>query len=181
MLTRRDTLHHLSAAGVSAAALRAGIAAAAMPSERSAPNFEVPRGACDCHVHVFGDPAKFPFAEKRIYAPPGASVEELLQLQSSLHLDRVVVVQPSVYAADNSCTVDAVRRMGARARGVAVIDKSTPSAALDDMAAAGIRGVWLNLETTRPENSILIRPRRFSMQPRSRSAGVAGMFSSIRA
>jgi len=147
MLTRRDILHHLGAAGVSAAALRAGIAAAAMPSERSAPNFEVPRGACDCHVHVFGDPAKFPFAEKRIYTPPGASVEELLQLQNSLHLDRVVVVQPSVYAADNSCTVDAVRRMGARARGVAVIDKSTPSAALDDMAAAGIRGVRLNLET----------------------------------
>jgi predicted TIM-barrel fold metal-dependent hydrolase len=147
MLTRRIMLHHLGAAGVSAAALRAGIADAAMPSERSAPNFEVPRGACDCHVHVFGDPAKFPFAEKRVYTPPGASIEELLQLQSSLHLDRVVVVQPSVYAADNSCTVDAVRRMGARARGVAVVDKSTPSAALEDMAAAGIRGVRLNLET----------------------------------
>ena len=106
-----------------------------------------PPNSCDCHVHVFGDPAKFPFAEKRIYTPPGASVEELLQLQGSLHLDRVVVVQPSVYAADNSCTVDAVRRMGARARGVAVIDRSTSSAALDDMAAAGIRGVRLNLET----------------------------------
>ena len=147
MLTRRDMLHHIGAAGVSAAALQTGIATAAMPSERSAPNFEVPRGACDCHVHVFGDPVKFPFAEKRIYTPPGASVDELLQLQKSLHLDRVVVVQPSVYAADNSCTVDAVRRMGLRARGVAVINKSTSPAALDDMAAAGIRGVRLNLET----------------------------------
>ena len=147
MLTRRDMLHHLGATGVSAAALRTSVATAAMPSERTAPNFQVPAGACDCHVHVFGDPAKFPFAEKRIYTPPGASVEELLQLQSSLHLDRVVVVQPSVYAADNSCTVDAVRRMGSRARGVAVIDKSTPAGALDDMAAAGIRGVRLNLET----------------------------------
>jgi predicted TIM-barrel fold metal-dependent hydrolase len=146
MLNRRDMLH-LGAAGVSAATLRTGLANAAMPSERSAPNFQVPAGACDCHVHVFGDPAKFPFAEKRIYTPPGASVEELLQLQSSLHLDRVVVVQPSVYAADNFCTVDAVRRMGSRARGVAVIDKSTPAGALDDMAAAGIRGVRLNLET----------------------------------
>jgi predicted TIM-barrel fold metal-dependent hydrolase len=147
MLTRRDMLHRLGAAGVSAAALQTGIAAAAMPSERSAPNFEVPRGATDCHVHVFGDPAKFPFAEKRIYTPPGASIDELLQLQKSLQLDRVVVVQPSVYAADNSCTVDAVRSMGARARGVAVIDKSTSAAAIDDMATAGIRGVRLNLET----------------------------------
>jgi predicted TIM-barrel fold metal-dependent hydrolase len=147
MLTRRDMLHRLGAASVSAAALQTGIAAAAMPSERSAPSFKVPLGACDCHVHVFADPAKFPFAEKRIYTPPGASVDELLQLQKSLHLDRVVVVQPSVYAADNSCTVDAVRRMGKRARGVAVIDKSTSAAAIDDMAAAGIRGVRLNLET----------------------------------
>jgi len=98
-------------------------------------------------VHVFGDPAKFPFATKRIYTPPQASVEELLQLQKDLHLDRVVVVNPSVYGTDNACTVDAVRRMGARARGIAVIDKTTPRAALDEMAAAGVRGIRLNLQT----------------------------------
>src|SRR5215471_18882018 len=147
MLTRRNMLHNLGAAGLSAAVLRSGVAVAAMPSERSAPDFSVPPGACDCHVHVFGDPAKFPFAEKRIYTPPGASIEELLQLQGSLHLDRVVVVQPSVYAADNACTVDAVRRMGARARGVAVMEKATPRTAVEEMARAGIRGVRLNLET----------------------------------
>ena len=90
MLTRRDMLHRMGAAGVSAAALQTGIAATAMPSERTAPDFQVPPGACDCHVHVFGDPAKFPFAAKRIYTSPGASVEELLQLQKSLNLDRVV-------------------------------------------------------------------------------------------
>jgi predicted TIM-barrel fold metal-dependent hydrolase len=98
-------------------------------------------------VHVFGDPAVFPFAERRIYTPPPASVEQLLGLQRDLQLDRVVVVQPSVYGADNACTVDAVRRMGARARGVAVIEKATPRAALEEMARAGIRGVRLNLET----------------------------------
>ena len=58
-----------------------------------------------------------------------------------------MVVQPSVYAADNSATLNAIKRMGARARGVAVIDKSTSSAAIDDMAAAGVRGVRLNLQT----------------------------------
>ena len=145
MLTRRDMLQSLGAAGVSVAALQAGVASADMPANRTAPNFDVPAGACDCHVHVFD--AKFPFAEKRIYTPPSASVEELLQLHKSLHLDRVVVVQPSVYAADNSATLNAIKRMGARARGVAVIDKSTSSAAIDDMAAAGVRGVRLNLQT----------------------------------
>ena len=37
--------------------------------------------------------------------------------------------------------------MGARARGVAVIDRTTSRKALEEMAGAGIRGVRLNLET----------------------------------
>ena len=143
MLTRRAMLGQVSAAASAAWAMRAGVAAAG----RSAVNFDVPRGACDCHVHVFGDPAKFPFAERRVYTPPQASVEQLLELQRDLHLDRVVVVQPSVYGTDNACTVDAVRRMGVRARGIAVIDKATSRKALEEMAGAGIRGVRLNLET----------------------------------
>ena len=53
-------------------------------------------------IYVFGDPAAFPFAERRVYTPPQASVEQLLELQRDLHLDRVVVVQPSVYGADNA-------------------------------------------------------------------------------
>ena len=146
MLTRRVLLGQASAA-VASAALLGRTRGAAATTVRSAVNFAIPRGACDCHVHVFGDAAIFPFAEKRIYTPPQASVEQLLELQRDLHLDRVVVVQPSVYGADNACTIDAVRRMGARARGVAVIDKATPRTALEEMARAGIRGVRLNLET----------------------------------
>jgi predicted TIM-barrel fold metal-dependent hydrolase len=144
MLTRRDMLH-TGAAG--AAALALGSEGTSAMTMRTAVDFEVPRGGCDCHVHVFGDPAQFPFAAKRIYTPPQASVEDLLQLQHDLHLDRVVIVQPSVYGADNSCTIDGIKRLGARARGVAVIDKSTSRTALEEMAGAGVRGVRLNLET----------------------------------
>jgi predicted TIM-barrel fold metal-dependent hydrolase len=144
MLTRRAMLRQ-AAAGGAAWALGAGAALSA--PGRSATNFDIPRGACDCHVHVFGDTAKFPFAERRTYTPPPASVEELLELQRDLHMDRVVVVQPSVYGTDNTCTVDGVRRMGARARGIAVIDKSTPRASLQEMAGLGIRGIRLNLNT----------------------------------
>src|SRR5258707_7344492 len=145
MLTRRAMLGQVSAAASAAWVMQAGVAVGA--ASRTAVDFDVPRGACDCHVHVFGDPTKFPFAEKRVYTPPQASVEQLLELQRDLHLDRVVVVQPSVYGADNACTLDAVRRMGGRARGVAVIDRATSRKALEEMAAAGIRGVRLNLET----------------------------------
>lgn len=110
--------------------------------------FRVPPGACDCHVHVFGKAEDFPFVAARGYTPPTASADELLTLQNTLLLSRVVIVQPSVYGTDNSCTLDGMRRLGPeRARGVAVIDAKTTAAQLTDMHAAGIRGVRVNLET----------------------------------
>ena len=58
-----------------------------------------------------------------------------------------MIVHPSPYGTDNSCTVDAVRKLGDRARGVAVIDDTTSAKMLADMHAAGIRGVRVNLES----------------------------------
>jgi hypothetical protein len=52
MLTRRAMLGQIAASA--AWALRAGAAAAG----RTAVDFDVPRGACDCHVQVFEDPAR---------------------------------------------------------------------------------------------------------------------------
>lgn len=110
--------------------------------------FRVPPGACDCHVHVFGAADEFPFVAGRGYTPPPASADELLKLQEALSLSRVVIVQPSVYGTDNSCTLDGMRRLGReRARGVAVIDANATDAQLKEMHEAGIRGVRVNLET----------------------------------
>jgi predicted TIM-barrel fold metal-dependent hydrolase len=113
----------------------------------TAPSFAVPKGACDCHVHIFGPDEAFPLSPKRLYTPGPASIDDLRALHRALHIDRVVVVHPSPYGADNTCTVDAVRKLGARARGVAVIDDATTDAMLDDMHDAGIRGVRVNLES----------------------------------
>jgi predicted TIM-barrel fold metal-dependent hydrolase len=120
-------------------------AEAAAPQPKTKITFDVPAGGCDCHVHVFGDPKKYPFFSGRTYTPETASADELRQLLSALRLERVVVVQPSVYGTDNTCTLDGIRDLGARARGVAVIDEKTPDTDLDAMAKAGIRGIRLNL------------------------------------
>jgi predicted TIM-barrel fold metal-dependent hydrolase len=146
MVTRRDLLKAGAAAGAVASGLTRAFAAAPMPS--TSVEFDVPRSACDCHVHVFPDPAEFPFTPNRVYTPPPASAKELLGLQEILHLDRVVIVTPSVYGTDNRATVAGMRELGPqRARGIAVIDDKTPAEALDDMQKAGIRGVRVNLET----------------------------------
>jgi predicted TIM-barrel fold metal-dependent hydrolase len=99
-------------------------------------------------VHVFGPADRYPFAASRTYKPGDASVEDLQAHQAALRLDRVVIVQPSPYGADNACTVDGLLRLGDQSRGVAVIDPATTEAELWRMHAAGVRGVRVNLETS---------------------------------
>ncbi len=113
----------------------------------AAPAFEVPSGACDCHTHIFGPAGRFPYSNKRLYTPGNASIDDLKALHRALHIDRVVIVHPSPYGADNVCTLDAIRTLGARARGVAVIDDSITDAMLADIHQAGVRGVRVNLES----------------------------------
>ena len=144
MLSRRECLVLAGAVGFGVNRARAAEA----PTVRTPVNFDVPKGACDCHVHVFPDPVKFPFWNGRVYTPPVVTAEDLLALQSALHMDRVVIVTPSVYGSDNAATLDGIKTLGPqRARGVAVIGASTTSAELDAMEAGGIRGIRVNLET----------------------------------
>jgi predicted TIM-barrel fold metal-dependent hydrolase len=145
MLNRRDLLLASIAAGVAAQ----NRTALAKPSQPSTPvNFDVPAGACDCHTHIHGDPEKFPFFAGRVYTPEPASPEEMAALHKALHIERVVIVTPSVYGTDNSATLFGMKFRGNTARGVAVIDDKTPESDLDSMAQAGIRGIRINLATS---------------------------------
>jgi predicted TIM-barrel fold metal-dependent hydrolase len=110
-------------------------------------NFDVPAGACDCHTHIHGDPARFPYYAERVYTPELASPEQMAALHKALHVERVVIVTPSVYGPDNSATLFGMLARGPTARGVAVIDDKTSERDLDAMDAAGFRGIRLNLAT----------------------------------
>ncbi len=68
-------------------------------------------------------------------------------LHKALHIQRVVIVTPSVYGPDNSATLFGMKARGADARGVAVIDDKTADGDLDAMYQAGVRGIRLNLAT----------------------------------
>jgi predicted TIM-barrel fold metal-dependent hydrolase len=144
MLTRRKILAGTVAA-LAAMHTRTGFTKAAQPGV--AVNFDVPTGACDCHTHIHGDPEKFPFFAGRIYTPETALPEEMAALHKALHIQRVVIVTPSVYGTDNSATLYGMKARGNDARGVAVIDDKTPESDLDAMGRAGVRGIRLNLAT----------------------------------
>jgi predicted TIM-barrel fold metal-dependent hydrolase len=155
MLTRREAL--LVGAGMVA---RGKIAFAKAAQPETAVNFEVPAGACDCHTHIFGDPKKFPLFSGRVYTPETASPEEMSALHRALHMQRVVIVTPSVYGTDNSASIYGIKARGETARGVAVIDDKTPDSALDAMNKAGFRGIRINLATVGQSDASLGR-RRF--------------------
>ncbi len=144
MLTRRSLMLASVAAGVTMRHQDA-VAKAVQPS--TPVNFDVPAGACDCHTHIHGDPEKFPFFAGRVYTPEPASPEEMSALHKALHIERVVIVTPSVYGTDNSATLFGMMARGATARGVAVIDDKTAESELDTMNKAGFRGTRLNLAT----------------------------------
>ena len=146
MMTRRDVLRGAMTAGAAALAGRPAVTFARASQPSTPVDFAVPEGACDCHVHTF-DPQHFPYAASRPYTPEPVSVEELQALHRALHIGRVTVVQTTVYGTDNSGVLVAMKELGARARGVAVIDLKAPDSALDEMDRAGIRGIRLNLET----------------------------------
>ncbi|WP_414475498.1 amidohydrolase family protein [Microvirga sp. M2] len=115
--------------------------------EHTRPDFDVPAGACDCHVHVFGPHDRFRLSHDRLYMPGAALLADLIAHQRTLGLDRVVIVQPSPYGTDNSCMLDALRQLGGKARGVAVVDARASAETLHDLQEAGIRGLRINLET----------------------------------
>src|SRR5437588_11717173 len=146
MFARRSLLIASLAAGVPMPS-RNAIAKASHPS--TPVNFDVPPGACDCHTHIHGDPEKFPFFAGRVYTPEPASPEEMAALHKALHIERVVIVTPSVYGTDNSSTLFGMKARGATARGVAVIDEKTPESEVEAMNQTGIRGIRLNLATGR--------------------------------
>jgi 2-pyrone-4,6-dicarboxylate lactonase len=110
------------------------------------PRHAPPAGSWDCHAHVFGPAARFPYDVPRAYTPPDALLDDYLAVLDTLGFERGVLLQPSIYGNDNSCLLNALSASGGRLRGVAAID---PRALSDTVVEAwtriGICGVRFNM------------------------------------
>jgi predicted TIM-barrel fold metal-dependent hydrolase len=105
------------------------------------PAFLLPRGACDTHVHIWGPFDRFPLAKGAPYTPPERTSDDLLALHERLGVDRAVIVQTTVYKADNRAMLDGIARSNGRWRGVALIDESFDDAGFRALHEGGVRGV----------------------------------------
>lgn len=97
----------------------------------------VPPGATDTHIHIYDADAP---------AAPGAampghySLAMYREIQQSLGLSRVVVVQPNAYRDDNSLALAAAREFGAGARVIAVVQEGVTESELERLTRAGVVG-----------------------------------------
>jgi predicted TIM-barrel fold metal-dependent hydrolase len=106
-----------------------------------APSFAMPAGATDCHMHAFGTAPDFPYVDDRDYTPPEAGVTAARKLYKALGIERIVVIQPSVYGADNRCQLAFGAALGLPVRAIIVPDANTTEADLDKFHAQGARGI----------------------------------------
>ena len=103
------------------------------------PTLKAPAGTCDCHMHVYED--RFALAPTATFKPPHAPVSEYRKVQAALGLQRMVVVQPTGYGFDNTCTLEAMAALGAAARGIVVIRPDASEAELRRLHTLGVRGI----------------------------------------
>ena len=101
--------------------------------------------ACDTHLHVFGPLERYPLRPGVTSAPWSATWDAYRAVAGRLGFGRHVLVQPSLYGADNSCLLDALTAAGpGRVRGVVQLDDSGPDPSgrqLDSWHALGVRGL----------------------------------------
>jgi predicted TIM-barrel fold metal-dependent hydrolase len=112
-----------------------------------APRVAVPAGACDAHAHVFAPAGVYPYADKRPYTPaPGTDLAAYRRMLQALGIERAVLVHSNIYGPDNRATTDALAAMTGAFRGVALVRPEIDDGNLEALAAAGMRGIRINLE-----------------------------------
>jgi 2-pyrone-4,6-dicarboxylate lactonase len=117
-------------------------------TDPSRPRASVPAGACDTHAHVFAPAGRYPYAPRRPYTPaPGTGLEAHRRMLGAIGFERAVLVHSNIYGPDNRATTDALAAAPpGRFRGIALVRPEIDDDALAALAAAGMRGLRINLE-----------------------------------
>jgi D-galactarolactone isomerase len=125
------------------------------------PTFKPDSGACDCHAHIYED--KYPLAPTASFKPPHAPVSDYRAVQRALGVERVIVVQPTGYGFDNTCTEDALKQLGESSRGICVVPPDVSDDELQRLHVAGFRGVrYMMLGGLLPWDSLPVMAARIA-------------------
>ncbi|MDP1604775.1 MAG: amidohydrolase family protein [Legionella sp.] len=153
------------------------IVASLPPLPARKPEYAALPGTTDTHFHIFESTHRYPLIPARMYDPALSTVGDYLAMAETIGIQRMVVVQASIYGTDNRCLLDSIQRLGARrTRGIAVVDQSITLDALKEMDRQGVRGIRFNAITGRtpvewlPSLARLIEPLGWHIQLWTNSA-----------
>jgi len=106
----------------------------------------LPPLSCDCHLHVFGDPAKYPDRNPNpVHKSLEANWEDALTMHHAVGFGRGVLVQPANYVTDHTYLKEALALLPRGSyRATGIIDDSVTDAELSRLNEAGMRGVRFN-------------------------------------
>lgn len=105
------------------------------------PRTPCPPGAIDCHMHLFGPAALYPFNPRSRYISADALPETHIALQDTLGLGGAVVVSGGGYGTDYRHLVHVLEAHPDRFRGVALLADSVTPAEIERLDRLGVRGV----------------------------------------
>jgi predicted TIM-barrel fold metal-dependent hydrolase len=105
------------------------------------PSFRLPPGATDTHVHVLGPRRLERLVPERDYTPPEANGEQARRLFDALGIERVVVIQASVFGLDNRDQLEEGARIGLPMRAVVVVGPDASEAEMCALHSQGARGI----------------------------------------
>jgi predicted TIM-barrel fold metal-dependent hydrolase len=108
-----------------------------------APTLAPPRGACDCHAHLYGPFSLFPIDPAKGDGPD-TSFEDYRAMLDVLGIERAVLVQARDYGGIDPVTLDAIARSGGRCRGIAMLSPDALDDNRDLLVEGGFRGIRLS-------------------------------------
>ena len=112
-----------------------------MPDFADTPRFPVPKGACDCHYHIFGPADTYPPKPGTIHLMPDALPADHKAMRDRVGLERMVLVQVGGYYGGNQPMLDVLASEGDKARGIAAYDPGIGQDEIKRLNDAGVRGM----------------------------------------
>ncbi len=107
---------------------------------------------------MFGERAKYGYADDRLYTPPPVYLQDYLAMHDAAGFARGVIVQSGVHGANNSVIVDAIAQSNGRLRGVALPSVGITDAELDapDQLVFGTDWPHVMMEGEMPNTGTLV-------------------------
>ncbi|KAF2727557.1 amidohydrolase 2 [Polyplosphaeria fusca] len=107
----------------------------------------MPTNGWDTHMHVT-DPS-YPEAADAEYTPGQHNLSDALSFESTIGINSLVLIQPSIYGNDNTLLLNALTKLGTR-HGRGVVGFDTDATSFETLQAwhqLGVRGVRLNIKS----------------------------------